>query len=335
MDKLLATIGLIPLICSNCFAQINCPSQLPITLLGNTGYCVGTPGAELSVQQTYDGYEWLPTAETSQNVLLPLGSYQLVVTHYTGCTDTLDIEVEQVSNPPQPEVTASDTTEFCEGESVVLSGPEGYPYYLWSTGSISRDITVYESGTYVLSIIDWIGCSSSSNSIDVVVNPLPTAIFSPDLEGYGIEFNNLSVDATNYEWNFGDGNTSTDFEPTHTYSIDGSVDMYLVAINDCGTDTAFLNLANVNIEEVTPIKDLKLYPNPSNGAFNIQFTANSNDKVAISVFDLKGNMVDSFAANQQVGTNSLTLDYSYLSLGLYLIQLNSASSAAVLRFEIR
>ena len=334
MGKLLLSIGLIPLIYSHCLAQVNCPPQLPITLLGNTEYCVGTPGSELSVQESYDAYEWLPTSETSQNVLLPLGSYQLVVTHYTGCTDTLDIEVEQVSNPPQPTVTTSDTTEFCEGGSVTLSGPEGYPYYLWSSGSVSRDITVYESGTYVLSIIDWIGCISSSNSISVVVNPLPIAAFSPDLEDYGIEFNNLSVDATSYEWNFGDGNTSTGFEPTHTYTIDGSVDMYLVAINDCGTDTAFLNLANVNVEEMTPIKDLKLYPNPSNGLFTLKFSANSNDRVAINVFDLKGNLMDSFTMNQQVGTNNLTMDYSQLSSGLYLIQLGSESSSVVLRFEV-
>jgi len=334
MKKLLAAIGLTLSVFLQGFAQINCPSQLPITLLGNIEYCVGTSGSELSVQESYDTYEWLPTSETSQSVLLPLGSYQLVVTHYTGCTDTLDIEVEQVSNPPQPTVTASDTTEFCEGGSVTLSGPEGYPYYLWNSGSISREITVYETGTFVLSVIDGIGCSSSSNSISVVVNPLPTAIFSPDLEGYGIEFNNLSVNATSYEWNFGDGATSTDFEPTHTYSIDGSVDMYLVASNDCGNDTAFLNLANVNVEEVTPIENLQLYPNPSNGIFNLQFNAYANEKVAISVFDTKGSLLNTFNGMQHVGSNNLMLDCSQFPSGIYLLHISTESSASVERFQL-
>ncbi len=71
---------------------------------------------------------------------------------------------------------------------MLLSGPAGYPYYEWNTGSISEDITVFESGTFVLSIIDWIGCTSSSNSIQVVVDPLPIAAFSPNLSVFEIEF---------------------------------------------------------------------------------------------------------------------------------------------------
>ena len=141
-------------------AQVNCPASLPLSIMGNTDYCIGSPGAELSVNETYDGYEWLPTAETNQNALLTAGNYEVVVTHYTGCTDTIAFEVAQVSNPPQPTIDASGPTQFCQGESVVLSVPTWYPYYEWSSGSVSDEITVFESGTYNVSIEDWIGLFS-------------------------------------------------------------------------------------------------------------------------------------------------------------------------------
>lgn len=314
-------------------AQINCPPNLPLTLNGNTEYCIGTPGSELWVAQNYDGYEWLPTTETGQNVLLTAGNYQLVVTHYTGCTDTLDFEVQQVSNPPQPTVTSSSATEFCEGGSVVLSGPEGYPYYLWNSGSISQNITVYESGTFVLSIIDWLGCSSSSNSIQVIVNPLPTAAFSPDLELYDIEFNNLSLDATSYEWNFGDGSVSTDFEPTHTYNTDGALDMYLVASNDCGNDTAFLTLENVSVDNLEPLSDLVVYPNPNNGEFQIQFSSEKAETLTVSVYDQLGKQVAFRTINTNQGLTNVPFDLGDIEMGIYtlVIETNASSTARLVQ----
>lgn len=303
--------------------QISCPPNLPLTLNGNTQYCVGTNGAELSVAQTYDQYEWLPTAESGQSVLLTAGNYDLVVTHYTGCTDTLSIEVEQVSNPPQPTINASGPTEFCEGESVTLSGPSGYAYYEWNSGSVGQNITVYESGTFVLSIEDLLGCVSSSNSMQVIVNVYPTAAFSPSVDLFDVSFNNLSLDADFYEWNFGDGTTSSDFEPSHTYSLEGNLDMYLVAENDCGTDTAFLNLASVSIEEPEDLSMFNVYPNPSQGLVSMTFNSTESNSVSVEVHDLTGKLCYSSTHQAVVGSNLVDLDLSELNHGLYMVKLNS------------
>ncbi|MGB1317094.1 MAG: PKD domain-containing protein [Flavobacteriales bacterium] len=303
-------------------AQVPCPENLPFTLQGNTEYCVGTNGAELNVPETYDGYEWLPTAETGQNVLLTAGSYQLVVTHSTGCTDTLAFEVEQVANPPQPVVTANGPLQFCEGESVTLSGPDGYPYYEWASGSVSQDITVYETGAYLISIEDWLGCESSSNVVQVVVDPLPTAQFSPNLDSFDIEFNNLSYDATSYEWNFGDGNTSADFEPTHTYTTSGYHEMYLVASNDCGSDTAFLDLNSVDVkEEVKP--HLSVYPNPTTGLIHLTLDKKLLANATVSLSDLSGKLIGEPHYLQANQLDKLTLDYAQVTPGFYLLSVTA------------
>jgi hypothetical protein len=253
-------------------------------------------------------------------VFLTAGNYQLVVTHYTGCTDTLDFEVEQVSNPPQPTVTASGPTEFCEGESVTLSGPSGYPYYEWSSGSISESITVYERGTFVLSIEDWIGCVSASNTIEVTVNPYPTAVFSPYLNMFDVSFNNLSIDAYTYLWNFGDGNTSTDFEPTHTFNLNGTVSMYLVAENGCGTDTAFLDLTSVDIQEQEDA-DVMVYPNPASDDVFIEFTGKGSSQTLIQITDLSGRVVMRTTPVSETGRNKFNIKTDGLVSGSYVLHL--------------
>lgn len=333
-SRFIITVLLSILTVRTALAQISCPENLPFTLQGDTSYCVGTPGSELNVPETYDAYEWLPTTQLGQDVLLAAGDYQLVVTHYTGCTDTLDFEVEQVSNPPQPVVTADGPLQFCAGESVTLSGPEGYPYYEWSSGSVSRNITVYETSTFLISIEDWLGCVSSSNAVQVIVDPLPVAIFSPNLDEFEIQFNNHSVDATSYEWKFGDGNISTDEEPTHTYSTSGYHEMYLVATNNCTSDTAFLELANVAIKEGETLVT-EIYPNPTAGLITVALNNSIGEDISISLIDTKGKVIAKAEWLRYSGLEKFQLDFSGISSGIYSLVFIAGSNKHSSRLVIQ
>jgi len=311
-------------------AQINCPPNLPLTLLGNTSYCIGSDGSELSVQQSYAGYEWLPTAETGQDVLLTAGDYHLVVTHYTGCTDTLAFTVEQVSNPPQPVIDVQGPTEFCEGGSVLLSAPAGYPYYEWNTGSVGQNLTIFETGTYVVSVTDWIGCTSASNSVLVVVNPLPVAAFSPNLSGYDISFLNLSENATSYEWHFGDGTTSTEFEPSYTYTLGGNMPMYLVATNNCTSDTAFLDLENVSVSDPSTEMVFDVYPNPCASDLTVTLPTDAilGGTGTVSIISVDGRVMLGRSFVSTASGIKTVLDVSDLTNGIYLLQLNDGTSVS-------
>lgn len=52
-----------------------------------------------------------------------------------------------------------------------------------------------------------------------------------------ITFINISSNATSYEWNFGDGFTSTQSNPTHTYLFSGSFLLWLKATGPNGVDS--------------------------------------------------------------------------------------------------
>lgn len=49
---------------------------------------------------------------------------------------------------------------------------------------------------------------------------------------------NTSTNATDYVWGFGDGNSSTESNPSHTYSNSGTFSVVLIASNSVGADTA-------------------------------------------------------------------------------------------------
>jgi len=62
---------------------------------------------------------------------------------------------------------------------------------------------------------------------------------------YTVYFNNTSTNAANAAWNFGDGNTSTLINPSHTYTSAGTYTVQLTVSGACGTDS------NIKISYIT------------------------------------------------------------------------------------
>lgn len=69
----------------------------------------------------------------------------------------------------------------------------------------------------------------------------PVASFTMDKESYKmsetITFTNQSENSKSFVWNFGDGKTSTDENPKHTYSSAGDFTVKLIATGGGGTDS--------------------------------------------------------------------------------------------------
>lgn len=64
---------------------------------------------------------------------------------------------------------------------------------------------------------------------------------------------------------------------------------------------------------------LKLYPNPTNGLVNLQYTLPDKAKGKILLFSIDGKQVGTFDLDK--GTNPTVLDISYLPNGLYLYKM--------------
>jgi len=102
-----------------------------------------------------------------------------------------------------------------------------------------------------------IGWDIAIFKIDFDVSGVNSAITVPELNGcapYLTEFQNFSV-GDQFFWDFGDGNTSTEFEPVHTYEAAGVYTIMMIA-----SDELSCNLADTSIFVITISTPVEYYP---------------------------------------------------------------------------
>ncbi|MDX1477532.1 MAG: PKD domain-containing protein [Saprospiraceae bacterium] len=90
---------------------------------------------------------------------------------------------------------------------------------------------------FALTIGVYVGCKDDDPP---PVDPTPIASFQftiDDVNFLTVSFTNFSQNATSYSWNFGDGNTSTQESPVHTYASSGTYTVELTATNSAGSAT--------------------------------------------------------------------------------------------------
>lgn len=73
---------------------------------------------------------------------------------------------------------------------------------------------------------------------DIPGAPGAVAGFTYTTDGLNVSFANTSSSATSYSWDFGDGGTSTDASPMHTYAAEGDYQVTLTAMGAGGDDMA-------------------------------------------------------------------------------------------------
>lgn len=133
--------------------------------------------------------------------------------------------------------------------------------------------------------------------------------FSSAITGYDVQFTNLSNWANDFVWDFGDGNSSTDEHPQHTYASAGSYTVYLTASNNCETlDTNYTIGITVGMDELKT-NNLIIYPNPSSGKIHVKATTHIEN---IAVLDQFGRTV----ASEKPATDG-SCDFTELRPGIY------------------
>lgn len=187
------------------------------------------------------------------------GAYDvtLFIQNNRGCGDSITItlninpglDVDFVANP----VCLGEATYFNDF-LVNLNMP--VETWLWSFGdgttSTSEDpVHLYaQSGSYnvLLTVTDSLGCSFMITHT-VIVNVLPLANFNSTIVQVGnpTSFTDLSFTPSGFiagwDWNFGDGNTSSLQNPIHTYAAAGTYYATLIVTNSFGCqDTIVLSV---------------------------------------------------------------------------------------------
>jgi spore germination protein YaaH/PKD repeat protein len=257
-------------------------------------------------------------------------------------TSAISSDGALLEEPNQPPVAQFEVNNLiiCEGDSIQLINTSvSATTFAWSTdggvivqpNGIDPYWVINESGTYTISLTanGPGGTDMINQSISITVNPGPTAQFTADnlsvtLPNAVVGFTNLSTQATNYFWDFGDANTSTDQHPWNQYSESGQYTVMLIAMSDgCINDTAFIE---ISVEELSGweshlIQAIQTYPSPFEDHLTVQGLP-ADQSVIIQLTDINGRLLHRTALLPHITEHKIT-DLVYLAKGVYVLQILS------------
>ncbi|RYZ53575.1 MAG: PKD domain-containing protein, partial [Sphingobacteriales bacterium] len=207
---------------------------------------VGVPAA-LTSSLTWDfgnGVRLSAAGSTPITYRYPaVGNYnvKLITTDINGCRDSIIKTTLIRVNGPKAAFTAANRSG-CTGTSIVFSdqsttdGQHEIVSWRWDFGDGSSQTfssppflhTYYNTGTFTvkLTVTDASGCShtATQSAYVLITDPQPrfSSVDTVSCPGALVRFVNTSTPATgSFTWDFGDGNSSTAFSPTHRYADTG------------------------------------------------------------------------------------------------------------------
>lgn len=218
-------------------------NPIPSVVAGNNvSICAG--GSTILNASGAQSYTWSPSAGLSASTIASPTASPGSTTTYTvtgtsnGCSSTDQITVTVNSNPT---VVVNGPFAICPGDTVLLNAV-GLSNYSWtpsntlSASNIANPFASPNSSTvYTVTGADINGCSGQASiNVDVFYVEF---IFTPEegLAPLSPVFTNLSDDAPEYFWDFGNGDVETttdpDDETTTTYENEGLFTITLSATN--------------------------------------------------------------------------------------------------------
>jgi PKD repeat protein len=298
--------------------------------------CLGVSNGSISVSVSGGTpdyiYSWTSGQSSANLENLGAGSYVLTVTDQAGCDTTMSFVL---SYQTTLSANISSTNPSCNGgndgsATAVVTGGNTYTY-LWSNGGTTATIENLSSGAYSVNIIDDQGCEAQASAN--LSNPAAhQASFTTTSNDLTVTTNNTSTSGT-YSWDFGDGNTSSQTNPSHTYDEPGNYTICLSVTTSCGT----FNTCNTvpilsvsSIEEEIVISSV-VYPNPAENTLFVQ--VNSARVQAIRVVDISGKEL----LKQNISSEITELSVSELASGMYFIHLidGTQKTVSINRFVIK
>ncbi len=245
-------------------------SSLPVATLGTVNACVST-GVTLTAGGTAGvSYQWqssgVAIAGATNNTYTPLtdGSFSVVATNSFGCTATSNIITVNLVASPAGTVALSGAINFCEGSSVNITADAGTGYtYQWYNasgaivGETGRTYNATTSGSYYVIDQNPTGCSTTSPTTVVTVNPLPTAaitVFGTDVfcQGGSVSLTVPTVAGETYQWYKNGVAITGALSPTYSATTSGNYESKLT-LTGCSNFSATETVVEVTSPVILPL----------------------------------------------------------------------------------
>ncbi|MCD4795474.1 MAG: T9SS type A sorting domain-containing protein [Bacteroidales bacterium] len=245
-------------------------------------------------------------------------------------------ELVTVYDAPVGGTASADETSICTGSSttITLTGYTGDIQWQNSPdGSVWTDISGATSAVYITDnlivtthfravLSSYLCDDTNSSTVEITVVENPVAGYSFTANNQELTFANESTNATSYSWNFGDGNSSTDVNPVHTYASSDTYTVTLTAINGvCADDVHSKDIA-VTFVGISQIEsNVKIVPNPNNGLFTIDFGNLNTSGTIVSIFTVSGQVICQLKTSSDI----LEVNLTNYAKGVYFVRITSGN----------
>ncbi|MBI1193650.1 MAG: PKD domain-containing protein [Bacteroidetes bacterium] len=294
---------------------------------GDTAFCFGG-SVVLSPGIVGSTYQWSTGAGTPTITVSTGGTFWCKVTDANGFSGTDTIVVEVIDFPT---VDLGIDRDFCEG--ALLDAENTGLAFLWSTGATTQTIDVTSSGTYSVTVsVPGYGCPTTDEVSLNIING-PTANFLWTASGNTAFFFDASPASTAWSWNFGDGATSDERDPSHEFAGPGTYEVTLIAENECGTSEITLQITIVvsGLDASQLGQNLVLFPNPTSDWVQISGSVAPSEELIWVLYDVSGRQVSAGTEFIAQGGWNFAIDVSAQAEGAYLLELRSADQSVMAR----
>lgn len=235
-----------------------------------------------------------------------------------------------------PNVSFNALNDVCENDAdFPLSGgnPSGGTYSgngVDASGNFQPSVA--GAGTFILTYTyqDAAGCSNSANQT-IRVNAKPS---TPTISRVGVDLQSSS--SSGNQWLFNHVSIAGATNQIYTPAQNGLHQVFVTNSNNCVSDTSLdFNVTWSSIEALEKSIGFKVYPNPSNSIFNLEFQLQHNSETTVRVLNTLGQIVFEQEVSQAENVQNIPIDLNGFAKGIYTLELvwdeNSIQKSLILK----
>lgn len=184
-------------------------------------------------------------------------------------------------------------------------------------------------------VCDINGANKSITSVNTIVSEAPGAVFANEKNTKVLAIADNTI--TTWYWTYGDGNTSSEQNPTHSYSDAGNYTVSLTVSDgqngDTETKTDFIAIYPVDVNDMIKGESFRIYPNPNNGRFIFEIENPSNEATSIEISGINGQIIYT-EVNYTAGKVVKELDLTKYGKGVYFVKVQNSEMNNVYKLVI-
>ncbi|WNJ18161.1 M43 family zinc metalloprotease [Pontibacter sp. G13] len=285
-------------------------------LCPNGGSVVLAPGS------AFVSYLWSNGATTPTLTVSQPDTFWVEVVHANGCVMSDTVIVNEITQSPTVDL-GPDTT-VCDGQILTIHAGSGFSGYDWSTSANDSSITIWQPGTYWVTVKDACNQTATDTIVVDLDNSLMVSLGSDTTICTG---DSILLEAgtgfSSYYWQNGSSAPQQWITGPGTYWVEvlgptGCVARDSIEITRCkGT---FLN---------TFAQDIRLFPNPAQDHVSLSAGNGFEADGQIVGLDLSGRQVS--AHRIQAGETMVDIPMGHLAQGIYLFRIQIGQQQGIIR----